>query len=231
MFKRLPVMTLAIVLCALATLASAQEKMITYQLVMLKKGPNAATAATPQGQEVIKAHVAHLYKRATEGAFKAAGPFTDDGEIQGIIFVAAATPEKAQELEADDPAVKAGIFTMEVLPFVSPEGYFGKWAEFPNFEHVYFGFLNSGPNRSHDKETAAALQKQHIAYMEDQHKQGKLVVAGPFMVEGPHRGIVVYRVASPEEAKERANSDPMIKAGRLVAELHPWQVPLGALPK
>lgn len=231
MFKRVTVLTLGLCLCAVAPSAPAQEKMITYQLVMLKKGPNADKAATPEGQQLIKAHVEHLYKRGAEGVFKAAGPFADGGEIQGIIFVAAPTPERAMEIEADDPAVKAGLFTMEALPFMSPEAYFGKWADYPNFEHVHFGFLKRGPNRSQSKEEAAELQKQHLAYMEGQHKQGKLVVAGPFMVDGDHRGIVVYRVAHAEEAKQRANGDPMIKAGRLVVELHPWQVPQGALPK
>lgn len=230
MFTRRTILALGLCLCAAAAAAPAQEKMITYQLVMLKKGPDADKTASPEGQQLIKAHLEHLYKRGAEGVFKAAGPFTDGGEIQGIIFVAAPTPERALEIEAQDPVVKAGLFTMEALPFMSPEGYFGKWADYPNFEHVYFGFLKRGPNRSQSKEEAAELQKQHLAYMNGQHKEGKLVVAGPFTVDGDRRGIVVYRVASPEEAQARANGDPMIKAGRLVVELHPWQVPQGALP-
>lgn len=230
MLKKVTVLTLAVFLGGGVASALAQEKMITYQLVMLKKGPNADKMSTPEGQQALKAHVEFLYKRGAEGVYKAAGPFTDGGDIQGIIFVAAPTPEKAMEIEGEDPAVKAGYFAMEALPFMSPEGYFGTWAEFPDFEHVHFGFLKRGPNRSQSKEEAAELQKQHIGYMEGQHKLGKLVVAGPFMVDGDRRGIVVYRVASVEEAKERANGDPMVKAGRLVVELHPWQVPKGALP-
>jgi uncharacterized protein YciI len=231
MFKRVPVVLVAMCLCAAAVPSLAQEKMITYQLVILKKGPNAAKAQSPEGQQLLKAHVDFLYKKAAEGVYKAAGPFTDDGEIQGIAFVAADTPEKALAIEAEDPGVKEGIFVAEAVPFLSPEGYFGKWEAFPTFEHVYFGFLVRGANRSQSKEEAQELQKQHMAYMAGQHKLGKLVVAGPFMVDGDRRGIVVYRVATPEEAKERANADPMVKVGRLAVELHPWQVPKGALPK
>lgn len=211
--------------------AAAQHKMTTYQLVMLKKGPSAATAATPEGQVVLKDHVAHLYKLAADGIAMVAGPFTDGGEIQGILVVKTDTPEKALAIEAADPGVKAGIFAMEALPFLSPEGWFGKWAAFGSFETVYFGFLKRGPNRGQDDETAKRLQAEHLAYMDGQSKEGKLVVAGPFMVDGDRRGIVVYRVATMEEAKQRAEADPMVKVGRLAVELHPWQVPTGALLK
>jgi uncharacterized protein YciI len=205
-------------------------KLIQYQLVLLKKGPANDTARTADGQKVVKEHVAFLYKLAADGINMAAGPFTDEGEIQGILMVKAPTPEKALEIEAADPAVKAGIFTMEAVPFMSPEGWFGTWAEFGKFESVYFGFLTTGPNPKRDPEAAKQLQADHLAYMEDQSKQGKLVVAGPIMVQGPRRGVVVYRVATMEEAKQRAEGDPAVKAGRLSVELHPWSVPQGALP-
>lgn len=220
---------LVVILGTYAALA-AQEKMTTYQLVMLRKGPSAPTSATPEAQALFKDHVAHIYKLGADGKGMAAGPFTDGGEIQGVIIMKAASPDEAREIEGADPGVKAGIFTMEVLPFMSPEGWFGKWAEFGQFETVYFGFLNRGPNRGQDAETAKRLQAEHLAYMEGQSKLGKLIVAGPFTVDGDRRGVAIYRVASMQEAKERAEADPMVKAGRLVVELHPWQVPRGALP-
>ena len=66
--------------------------------------------------------------------------------------------------------------------------------------------------------------------MEGQANEGKLVLAGPFTIDGARRGIVVYRVADEAEARRRGEADPMIKAGRLALELHAWQVPIGALP-
>jgi uncharacterized protein YciI len=120
---------------------------------------------------------------------------------------------------------------MEVLPFLSPEGWFGQWAAFGQFEQVFFGFLTRGLNRSqYPPDTAQQLQQEHQQYMEGQSKEGKLIVAGPFMVAGDRRGVVVYRVATMEEARQRAEGDPMVKIGRLAVELHPWQVPKGALP-
>lgn len=209
---------------------SAQEKMITYQLVIFTKGPNHATGATPDGQKILMEHVKGLYASAAAGTVKAAGPFTDGGEIQGIGIVSAPTPEKAREIMSADAAVKAGIFALDALPFMSPDGWFGTWADFGQFERVFFGFLKSGPTRGQDAETAKRLQAEHLKYMDGQSAEGKLVVAGPFMVDTPRRGIVVYRVDTIEEAKQRAEADPAVKAGRLVVELHPWQVPKGALP-
>ena len=206
-------------------------KMTAYQLLVLKPGPDAAKLReTPDGGKLVQAHVGYLYKMAAAGTYAAAGPFLDGGDIAGIIFVKAPTPERAKEIEAEDPGVKAGMFTVEASSFLAPEGWFGNWEEFPKFEKVFFGFLVNGPNRNQDAETAKRLQAEHLAYMEGQAKEGKLVAAGPFTTDGPRRGIVVYRVADEAEARRRGEGDPMIKAGRLALELHPWQVPQGALP-
>ena len=50
----------------------------------------------------------------------------------------------------------------------------------------------------------------------------KLVLAGPFLDEGDIRGIYIFNVDTIEEAKKLTNSDPAIKAGSLIMELHPW---------
>ena len=205
-------------------------KMTTYQLLILKKGPAADTGGSPDGRKIIENHVQYMYKLAADGVSMAAGPVLDNGDIQGLIIMKAPTAERAREIEAEDPAVKAGIFSVEAAPFMSPEDWFGRWAAMGEFETVYFGFLVNGPNRSQDAETAKRLQAEHLAYMDGQSKEGKLVVAGPFMVDGTRRGVVIYRVADATEAKRRAEADPMVKAGRLAVELHPWQVPKGALP-
>jgi uncharacterized protein YciI len=53
-------------------------------------------------------------------------------------------------------------------------------------------------------------------------KKGKLVLAGPFLDGGEIKGIYIFNVQSIEEARELTKTDPAIKAGRLVMELHPW---------
>lgn len=202
---------------------AAQEKMITYQLVLLKKG----TAATDM--KILEAHGAYMMKLGADGSSLAAGPFTDGGDIAGAMVMSVPTADRAKEIEAEDPAVKAGLFAVEILSFMAPEGWFKPWAQPFAQETVYFGFLTSGPNRGQDAETAARLQKEHLAYMTGQAELGKLVLAGPIVKGENRRGIVAYRVATPQEAKERAEGDPMVKAGRLAVELHPWAIPKGAL--
>jgi len=52
--------------------------------------------------------------------------------------------------------------------------------------------------------------------------EGKLIVAGPFLDDQPIRGIFIFNVSTVEEAKKLTETDPAIKAGSLVMELHPW---------
>jgi uncharacterized protein YciI len=58
----------------------------------------------------------------------------------------------------------------------------------------------------------------------------KLVVAGPFGDNGRLRGIFVFRVESLEEARNLAETDPAVQAGRLALVIYPWVVPEGILP-
>ena len=83
-------------------------------------------------------------------------------------------------------------------------------------------FLKAGPERSQDKETAAALQKAHLQNIMRMAEEGTLVLAGPFLDQGEVRGIYIFNVATVEEAEELTRTDPAIQAGRLVMELHPW---------
>lgn len=83
-------------------------------------------------------------------------------------------------------------------------------------------FLKSGPNRNMSKDSAMVIQKAHMDNIERMAKEGKLVVAGPFLDNGELRGIYIFNVTTVEEAKTLTETDPAIKTGRLVMELHPW---------
>jgi len=83
-------------------------------------------------------------------------------------------------------------------------------------------FLKSGPNRPEDPEEAQALQRAHLDNIRRMAEEGKLVLAGPFMDDGEIRGIYVFAADSVEEAEALTATDPAVKAGSLVMELHPW---------
>ena len=86
-------------------------------------------------------------------------------------------------------------------------------------------FLKPGPNRNQDSLEAAQLQRAHMDNIFRLAEEGKLVLAGPFMDQGPYRGMYVFNVTSLEEAKALTETDPAIQAGRLEMELHPWYGP------
>jgi uncharacterized protein YciI len=83
-------------------------------------------------------------------------------------------------------------------------------------------FLKKGPNRSADSLAAANLQRAHLDNITRLAEEGKLVVAGPFLDNMDIRGIYIFAVATVAEAEALTATDPAIKAGTLVMELHPW---------
>lgn len=89
-------------------------------------------------------------------------------------------------------------------------------------KNYVMAFLKKGPKRDHDSATAAEIQKGHMANIGRMAREGKLILAGPFMDDGDIRGIYVFNVESIEEAEALTNTDPAIVSGRLVMELHPW---------
>lgn len=89
-------------------------------------------------------------------------------------------------------------------------------------QQYYMVFLKRGENRSQDSTEAANLQKQHLAHLSRMAEEGYASLIGPFGGGGEIRGIAVYNTPTQKEADSLANLDPMVKAGRLAVEVHPW---------
>jgi len=86
-----------------------------------------------------------------------------------------------------------------------------------------FCLLKSGTNTTASKEETKKLFEGHMANIGKLAKEGKLVVAGPFMKnDRNYRGIYIFNVETIEEAKALVATDPAIKANLLEAELTPW---------
>lgn len=86
----------------------------------------------------------------------------------------------------------------------------------------YLVFLKSGENRTADSVAVNKLQEQHMAHLTKMYETGKMDICGPLLDGGDLRGICIYNVATKEEAEKLANEDPMVKAGRLKVEVHPF---------
>ncbi len=104
-------------------------------------------------------------------------------------------------------------------------------ATHPEMVTYYMGLISRGPKWTPEATPEVErLQEAHMANIRKLGESGKLVVAGPFTDGGQLRGVFVFKVGSLEEAKALADSDPAVRAGRLVVEVHPWLVQKGVLP-
>jgi uncharacterized protein len=95
----------------------------------------------------------------------------------------------------------------------------------------YVALLWRGPqwtrNLTNDNEK---VQEAHRLYIRAIGASGELILAGPFLDDSPICGIYLLKVKSLEEARNLVELDPSVQSGRLMVELHPWEVPDGILP-
>ena len=89
-------------------------------------------------------------------------------------------------------------------------------------QQYFIAFLKRGANRSQNKTETDSLQKLHLAHLGKMYDMGYADISGPFGDDGDIRGITIYNVPTLEMADSLANADPMVKAGRLEIEVHPW---------
>jgi uncharacterized protein YciI len=83
-------------------------------------------------------------------------------------------------------------------------------------------FLKEGPVKLKDTVASSKLLQAHLRNIQRLAAEGKLILAGPFLDQQSFRGIFIFNVKSVEEARRLCESDPAIKAGTLIMELHPW---------
>jgi len=103
------------------------------------------------------------------------------------------------------------------------------YENFPNMTIYYIFLLRKGPAWSPDETPEInALQEAHLANYRRLGEMGKLVANGPlldsFALGGELRGMGVLQAASLDEARELISTDPMVKVGRLIYELHAWMI-------
>ena len=207
-----------------------QFKLVQFYMGLLRKGPVWTAARTDATAQLHQKHVAYVMSLLQSGKVMIAGPLTDDQDIRGVYIFRAPSADEAKAWAAADPAVAAGHLVVEMHPWWS-EDVMKKSASTTKMETAYLGFLSRGAKWTPEKTAATEeLQSAHLANIRRLAETKKLVVAGPFGDDTSLRGIFVFRVDSLEEAQTLAATDPAVKAGRLVIDLHPWQVPEGILP-
>lgn len=105
----------------------------------------------------------------------------------------------------------------EIFDYIDPDS-----GDTVVMQQYFIAFLKRGKNRSQSKVEADSLQTLHLEHLGEMYKLGYADISGPFGDDGDIRGITIYNVPNLQMADSLANSDPMVKAGRLEIEIHPW---------
>lgn len=210
--------------------ADPAASLVQFQMAILKRGPNwpANTGMTPDMQQK---HIAYVKSMVESGKLALVGGIRDDKELVAIFVYRTKSAEEAQGWLAGDPGVAAGHVVAEWHPWWSEDVMKKVTNLEPKFTTAYLAFLTRGDKWTPERTPATeAIQKAHLANITRLADEKKLVVAGPFGDNGRLRGIFIFKVASIDEARSLAATDPAVQAGRLALEIHTLMVPEGILP-
>lgn len=94
-----------------------------YTVTILVLNPDAPHLGDAEEAALQDAHMTHLADLHQAGHLLAAGPLLGppDREFRGLAILNV-DPERALRLKQEDPAVRAGRFTVKVLPWIVPAG-------------------------------------------------------------------------------------------------------------
>lgn len=99
--------------------AEPLPKIDLYWFVMIKTGPRQDFDSTRRS-ELFRGHMSNMKRLAAEGYLKIAGPYgKNDFNWRGIFILDCETREEAEKLVATDPAVEAGLFAVDIVPWYS----------------------------------------------------------------------------------------------------------------
>lgn len=102
-----------------------ENKIEQYFFVLIRTGPK-QDFDSAQKQVLFKGHMDNINRLYYDGILKVAGPFDkNDLSWRGIFIFDCKTKEEAEKLVQTDPAVAAGLFVVDIVPwYSSPIGSF-----------------------------------------------------------------------------------------------------------
>jgi uncharacterized protein len=98
-----------------------------FWLVVLKTGPmDKEITDTVRRKEIFAGHFSNMERLYNDGILKAAGPFgKNELTWRGLFIMDCKTKEEAENYVKTDPAVAAGVFVVDIVPWYSePSGSF-----------------------------------------------------------------------------------------------------------
>jgi uncharacterized protein YciI len=223
-----------VLVCFLLTpfvVAQSGQNATKYFFVLLNRPSNAPQLSKEAGEKLQEAHMANIRKLHSEHKLLVAGPFMDDTSLRGIFVLKAESREQAQDWAGSDPAIKAGRLAAEVHgPWLIEPDTIHEPETTQGMEQYTLVLLKSGEKWNPSAPGFMDVMKQHHTFVEELKSKGKIAAAGPFPFgdAGALRGVTIFRTG----AKETANivqNDPIVKAGLLKTEIHPWATGKGVL--
>ncbi len=131
-----------------------------------------------------------------------------------IIIIAIISFCEVSFAQADNAAGDGSAYDSSLAKSLGADEY--------GMKHYVIGFLKAGPVKIQDSVQREELQRKHLKNIMRLAAEGTLIVAGPFLDDQVLRGMFIFNVKTVEEARTIAETDPAVKAGALVLELHPW---------
>jgi len=91
--------------------------MKSYSFVILKTGSVKVEDAEKK-QELMRGHLDNISRLAEAGKLVVAGPFgKNDLDYRGLFILTTPSAEEARAMLETDPAIAAGVFDVEVIPW------------------------------------------------------------------------------------------------------------------
>ncbi|HVW79597.1 MAG TPA: YciI family protein [Mycobacteriales bacterium] len=96
----------------------------TYQLVILRSPAQAPDLDDETTRLLFGQHLGHFANMSDAGHLMVSGPLSDqpDDALRGVCLYRVGSVEEARQLAEQDPAVQAGLFSVDVMTWRTAKG-------------------------------------------------------------------------------------------------------------
>jgi uncharacterized protein YciI len=177
-----------------------------YYFLFLNTNPTRAELSKKETDSLQEGHMANMARMANEGKLVVAGPFEGGG---GIFILKTGDFREAQSWILTDPAIQAGRYRLELLPFEARTGTPCLASE--DSPMAKFNFIRYEPYL-----TKFNIQKSPVLFQDHDDYLEKVKAAHDVVSEGiftPNDGGILILRGAPD--KELIMQDPAVKEGML----------------
>lgn len=195
-----------LIICMMLAGWQTKSQEATHYFLFLESNPGRPELPPAQVDSLQQAHLENIGKLAREGKLVVAGPFEGGG---GIFILNTGNFEEAEKWVQTDPAVQAGRFKLELLPWKTRVGK--PCLASPDAEMAKFSFIRYEPHQTKfNIRQAPLLFKAHDDYMKKVLEAHDVVTEGLFV---PNDGGVLIVEGEPD--RELIMNDPAVRDGIL----------------